>query len=743
MSCMVDWKQNLKKGVCAAAINLVVFSTGISAQDTPNDEDLMVLDVIVVTAQRRSENIQDVPISVTALAASELQARNAQSLRDLQFAVPNLTLYSRTDFNPNFIIRGISSGARNIGFESSLGVYVDGVFMGRTSGFNQQLDDIERVEVLRGPQGTLFGKNTISGALNITSKRPGDDFEGNVSVEYGNYDHVYASGYVSGPIIEGVLSAKVSAYTRDRDGFVTNVSGLGPDAVDDENTYGFRGEVRFTPSENLDIALRGDYSTADRRVLDGEVEAILANPFGLPLIGNVAGARTVSINGDNKEEREIAGGSLTAQYTLDSGHELVSISAMRSIEYGLPGADIDGEPGDFLSTDNLDKITQFSQEIRIASPEDKPFRYIVGGYYFNQDSDTRRSIILGQDMRGILSSFGVPVSLLTNLTNFGDVKTESIAGFASFTYNLTEQIELQGGARYNHEKKSLVFGQDGIDVLALPTVASFTDEIVENDFSPTVGLNYKPSENMMLYARYARGFKSGGWNADILSSSNPDDIVFDAESINSYEIGMKSELFERRARVNIAVFQLDYQDIQVSRFNNITGNFETANAAKARSRGFELEIATRVLKGLDLGFTVGYADAKYRSYPDAAPGVDLSGTQLDAPDLTLGASFAYSKPVTDTFDGLFRIDYSYRSDTPGDGLDPASTLDGFHILNGRMGITSENGLSLFFWARNILNNDHVVSRFDGGNLASTLGVTQRFATYGSPRTYGVSASYAF
>lgn len=733
-------KNNLKFGVCLAAIAAVGIAERAAAQSATDD---ISLEEIIITAEKRSENIQDVPISVTVLSGAELQQRSAESLRDLQFAIPNLTLYSRTDFNPNFIIRGISSGARNIGFESSLGVYVDGVFMGRTSGFNQQLDDIERVEVLRGPQGTLFGKNTISGALNIATLRPGDEFDGRVSVEYGNFDNRRASGYLSGPIVEGVLSAKVSGFTSDRDGFVTNVNASGPASVDDENTHGFRGELRFTPNEQLDIALRGDWSKADRRVLDGEVAEIIDNPFGLPLSGDVPGVRTVSIGGDNIEDREISGGSVTVAYQLDSGHEIVSISALRHLEYALPNSDLDGEPGDFLSNNNRDELKQFTQELRIASPATDPFRYVAGVYYFNQNSDTSRSIVLGDDLRGILAGFGVPAAFITNLTNSGSVDTKSFAAFANVSFDVSDHLELDAGVRYNNEQKDFVFGQDGIDVLGLPTIAPFTDEIKEEDFSPTFGLNYKPSDDTLLYARFAKGFKSGGWNADILSSSLPSDIVFDAESINSYEFGMKTEMWDRRARLNIAVFQLNYKDIQISRFNNVTGGFETANAARARSRGFEVEFTAVPAAGFDVSAGIGYADAEFRSYPDAAPGVDLSGAPLDAPNWTVSASAQYSRPVADKVEAIGRLDYAYRSSAPGDGLDAFSGVDGFATLNGRVGLAWDSGLALYFWARNITNNDFVVSQFVGGNLASTLGVTQRFATYGSPRTYGVSLSFDF
>lgn len=731
----------LRSGVCLVALMASGVCAAAGAQtDEPSSSDKeIVLGAVTVTAQKRAENIQDVPISITAMSDEELQQHGAASLRDLQFIVPNLTLYSRDDFNPNFIIRGISSGARNIGFESSVGVYVDGVFMGRTSGSIQQLDDIASVEVLRGPQGTLYGKNTISGAINVTTKRPGDTFEGRALVEMGNYNHLRLSGYASGPVIKDKVFAKVSGFTSKRDGFIENVNPAGPADLDNEDIFGFRTEVRFTPIDNLDIAVRGDWSKADRQQIDKEVDEITFNP-GFPLAGPVPGPRTVNMETSGAEKREISGGSVTATYDFASGHELVSISALRDIDYALPDIDLDYEPFSFLGADYKDTLSQFTQEIRLVSPDTGRLRYVLGAYYFDQTSETTRKFILGDDLKALL---GVPAFVPLEIADSGSIDTQTFAVFANFNYDLTERLQLDFGLRYNDEKKSLVFGQEGLPALGFPTVLPGTDEVHDSDISPTVGLNFKVNENTLVYGRYARGFKSGGWNADLLSDANLAEISFEPEQIDSYEVGVKTELFNDRVRANVALFNLNYQDIQVSVFEAATGRFATRNAAEATSQGFELEVSAKATRELELTLGVGYADASYDSYVIDAL-TDRTGEALDAPKWTFGASLNYERPISSGLSFASTIDYAYRGETPGEGHSrEVPGLPSFDTFDGRAGLVSDAGWSVFLWGKNLTDDDYLTNRFVGGNLLGLIGVEQRVVNYGSPRTYGVAMSYDF
>jgi iron complex outermembrane recepter protein len=740
------------------------------AQSAPAGESLEIPEIIV-TAQKRKEKLIDVPISITALTADQLQQSARRNVRDLQFAVPNLTTYSQSDFNPNIIIRGFESSARNVGFESSLGVYVDGVFTGRTASFTQELDDVERLEVLRGPQGTLFGKNTTTGAINITTKRPGNDFEGSAKLEGGNFGYYRSGLSLSGPIVADKLAAKVSGFLTGHDGYVTNVSTPNEPAANSDKSYGFRGEIRFTPTEAFDIALRGDYAHRTGIGFENEAAATLENPLDLPVDNIIPGPRTISAD-RNIENRDIYGGSLTLNYTLGNNGVLTSISALRGLKLG-GGGDTDSSPLDIINFATQDRLSQFSQELRYASPGDGAFKYVVGAYYFSQTAKSTREFGLGSVSQavlgGLLEQKGIPVDVIPSLltpaaiTDTTKANTKSYALFFNGSYNLTEQLSLNAGIRYSSETKKITLAQSSPPVLDFPVLGFYinvpatSDQFKDNDFSPTVGLSYKISEYANTYLRYSKGFKSGGWNAELLT---PAVAVFNAagdltgytlktvnfkpESIANYEFGIKTELLNRKLRVNLAVFQQDYSDIQIGQFIGGVQGYATSNAAKARSRGFELEVNAKPASGFDFNASLGYADSKYRRYltVDGDAPVDLSGKPLQTPrwTATIGGQYAY--PVADSIDVVVGADYAYRSSVPGDPLDTLSGSPGFGLLDARLGVEVSGSWSIYLWGKNILANDYVIQR--GTDTTSSLVLLSQFAVnYGDPRTFGVRASYNF
>jgi iron complex outermembrane recepter protein len=741
------------------------------AQSAPADEAVEIPEIIV-TAQKRKEKLIDVPISITALTADQLEQSARRNVRDLQYAVPNLTTYSQTDFSPNIIVRGFESSARNPGFESSLGIYVDGVFTGRTQSFTQDLDDVERLEVLRGPQGTLFGKNTTTGAINITTKRPGNEFEGRVKFEGGNFDYLRGGLSLSGPIVADKLAVKVSGFATRRDGFVDNVSAPEEPAANSDKSHGVRTEIRFTPTDSLDIALRGDYSRRDAIVYQNEISETFTNPLELPVNNIIPGVRTIAAD-RNSEKRDLYGGSLAINYTLGNEGILTSISALRGLKYDAAG-DVDSTPLDIFTVGFQDRISQFSQELRYASPDDGPFKYVVGGYYFSQTIKSARAFNLGPIVQGTLSGFlesrGIPVEVIPDLltppaidTN-SNVRTTSFAVFANGSYDLTEQLSLNAGIRYSNEKKKITLSQVAPLALDIGGAEAFinlpatTDEFKDADFSPTVGLSYKFSNQANVYLRYSKGFKSGGWNAELITpavavfNANREvtgftlaPISFKPESIANYELGFKSELFDRKLRLNLAVFQQDYSDIQISQFIGGVQGFSTTNAAKARSRGFELELNAKPARGFDLNASLGYANSKYRRYlttdGDGNP-VDFSGQSLETPRWTATLGGQYASPVSESIDLVVGADFSYRSRRPGDPLDPRSGVPGFSLLDLRLGIEAGESFSIYLWSKNILNKNYLNSRFTDSS-GGLVGLTQQAESYGEPRTFGVRASFQF
>jgi iron complex outermembrane recepter protein len=744
----------------------------LCAQTTPAPDNELVLKEIVVTAQKRTEKLLDVPISITTLSSAQLEQSARRNVRDLQYAVPNLTTYSQSDFNPNIIVRGFQGSARNIGFESSLGVYIDGVYTGRTSSFTQELDDVERLEVLRGPQGTLFGKNTTTGAISITTKRPGNEFEGGAKLEGGNFDYYRAGLYLSGPIVADKLAAKVSGFVTGHDGYVKNViTPNEPGAISDKS-YGVRSEIRFTPTETLDIALRGDYSRRKGRGFENEIAQTLENPLDLPVNNIIPGARTISAE-RNTEKRDLYGGSLAVNYTLGNSGVLTSISALRKLKLG-GGGDVDSTPLDIINFGTQDRLSQFSQELRYASPDDGPFKYVVGGYYFSQTAKSSRVFGLGSVVQaafsGLLEGNGVPADVIPSLlspssiTDTTNVKTSNYAFFANGSYNLTDQLSVNAGIRYSKETKKITLSQVSPPVLDFAVLGFYinvpatSDRIRDSDFSPTLGLSYKISDNTNTYLRYSKGFKSGGWNAELLTpavavfnaagdvtgySLKP--VNFKPESISNYEFGIKTELLDRKLRLNLAIFQQDYSDIQISQFVGGVQGYATSNAAKARSRGFELEVSAKPARGFDVNASVGYADSKYRRYfteDGNGDPADFSGIKLQTPRWTATIGSQYSYPATDAIDLVVGADYAYRSRVPGDPLDTLSGSRGFGLVDGRLGIEAGESWSIYLWGKNVFAKDYVLLR-GSDTVSSLVGLSQFAVNYGDPRTFGVRAGYKF
>jgi len=331
-------------------------------------EQGFLLEEVVVTAQKRTENLQDVPISITAVSERRLEQLSAKNVSDVENFAPNLHFTNTfSNWNPSIRVRGIKTSANNVGYESGFGTYIDGVYIGRSAALLQSLADVEMIEVLRGPQGTLFGKNTTVGAFNVRTRRPGDELEGMLKVEIGNYDLIRTRASISGPLVKDKLFGKISLGTDNRDGFYETINPNAHDAVgEDQRTT--RGELRYTPSDDLDIALRWDWTESEGYVIS---YALASLP---PLVIN---------QDDLIEERNMKGASLTADYNFGDGYTFTSISAFRSLDLSFEG-DLDNSATVFYSMDRTSEFEQFTQELRIASPTGRRFEYVAGLYYFNQ-----------------------------------------------------------------------------------------------------------------------------------------------------------------------------------------------------------------------------------------------------------------------------------------------------------------------------------------------------------------------
>ena len=440
------------------------------------------LEEITVTARKRAENLQDVPTAITAVTESQLDERGSVELIDLSKTVPNLTFNGNGSTLSAFGIRGIVAATRNIGFESGIGVYVDQVYVGRPAGFNQPLDDIQQIEVLRGPQGTLFGRNTIGGAINITTKRPGDELEGKLKLTAGDFDRLNASGYLSGPLAKDRLYGKLSVYSITRDGFVDNI--VDGSKLSDEDRVGYRASLFFTPSDNLEIVLSADGMEEETNRMftqftSFDVTSPLAGLYTFALAGNPALQGIPNLTGQDFtpiENRDLNGQSLRAVWNLDSGASIVSITSLRETDF-LLRADDDTTPIFLSHTTFDDRSELFTQELRWESVVDDRYDYLFGFYYQDSDASANRSTLITTPpglpftVNGAGFTFG-PVGCICSESS---VESESWAVFGNLNYRFSDRLSLALGLRFTDEDKSLDFQQTNTAFTGHPNILTAPD----------------------------------------------------------------------------------------------------------------------------------------------------------------------------------------------------------------------------------------------------------------------------
>lgn len=701
-----------------------------------NDRKLQnTLEEVVVTAQKREQDLQDVPISISVLGGDVMQQASVAKVTDLAKLVPNFSYDAAFGSNQDarVTLRGITGFARNAGFESGVSVYIDGVYAGRPVSQNLNLINVERVEVLRGPQGTLFGKNTIAGAINIVTKKPGEELEGKVGANFGNFERRNFSGYVSGPIAGDKLFAGASFFSNERDGYVRNL--FNGDMLGTEGAKGGDVQLRYAGS-NLDANLRADYLDDDStNVYTESLDGTSNIPGGVVYS---PGIRTINLDSTPREQREVYGVSLAMDYEWQE-HTFTSITAYRKSD-SINRGDNDNAPLDFLDVRGWTEVTEFaSQEFRFASPVQGAFDYILGIYLFDQS------------VKGAVRfAAGVAHPLPGLATVFSDIDTTSGALFAHANYRLTDHLTLTGGVRYTVERKDLndyhAVGPTAFG--GLFDFTSFTDDRRDSDVSPMLSLSYAISTDVNVYAKAARGFKSGGWNTDFISRPDhtppPKAVLdFDPERATTYELGIKSELLGRRLQLNLAAFQTDYEDLQVQRrildpaTNLFTSVFD--NAASSTIKGAEAEFATRVTEGLSLRGAVGYTDAVYDSFAGAAQIagtlVSFDGNRLaEAPKWSGSLMVDYKQPLVNDMMLSASFDYSYKGDFYTDASNRADLLiDSRGLWGGRIGISSD-AYEVFLWGENLADKDYLVTKQPGTVLRGT---------WGMPRSYGVQMAYKF
>ncbi|ODT87886.1 TonB-dependent receptor [Phenylobacterium sp. SCN 70-31] len=736
------------------------------------DDATATLGELVVTAQKRSERLQDVPVSVNVVSAETLQNSHITGLQQLQQLSPSLSFTpSANTRGQGLSVRGIGTLNFSDGVEPSVSVVVDGVVIGRSAASFFDFNDVERIEVLRGPQGMLFGKNAAAGVINIVTARPDlNETTGRASLSYGTFDEVRAKGSVSVPIKAGEAAASLSGFYNRSDGFITNVVD-GRD-MNGLNSWGVRGKVAWSPDETFDLYATLDYTRADQDCCVTTSRSILPTtrylgPTGPTRASLFAGvdvgpfSRESNIDGLAFNDQKTWGASIEASKDLGTVI-LTSITAYREFNV-VDNNDADNSPLNLLNINSADQDQeQFTQEIRISSPAGQRLEYVAGLFYFNQDVATTTEV------RG---NFGQVLPGNGYFHNFIDraIRTRNYAVFGQATLNVTDQLRLIGGLRYTNEKLKARFlrtipagGLGAVPGLGGPAFDAPNLTAKDDDISYKAGAQYKVDDDLMLYATYSRGYKGQAINLlNNLSAAvvNSGRHVLQPEKVHNYEMGLRSTPFDRRVTFNLTAFHTEFRNFQAQTYDALTTSFALSNAGKLRSRGVELESQYSPVRALQLSANVAYADTRVENFaPACYPGQTLAlgcagGRQeVTGSDLTNAPKWSYTLAAryrhaleNAPFDLIADASYSYRSSVFFTYRDPNARQPGYGLLNANLGLASQDGrYEIIAFARNLLDKQFVSGTGTGflDNNAAGAGYTQTL-TPDAFRRVGVEARVNF
>lgn len=714
------------KSVMIACI-AVIASNEIYAEDNQNDNGL-VLEEITVTAQRRDENLQDVPISVQSFSGDALERTGIQSTADLELLTPSL-VYSQGIGLGSPYLRGIGTGGNGPGTENSVAVYSDGVYVGTKSSSLSSLANVERVEVLKGPQGTLFGRNATGGLIHIITKAPPtDQAEMAVKVGYGNYD-TKSFNFAGGVPLGDKLGASFSVDYQDQgEGWGENLVS-GNDANEVDNTLA-RLKLVYQASDATTVTVTGYYDDTEKsigvgpRLLDGALPAAGAD-YVFPATGG-----TYDTNGDT--ESVFASESSMVALKIEHDFEFAnftSISAYQESEYSAL-LDNDVTPLPLAVATVLNEENQFSQELKLSSHSGENFEWTLGAYAYFGDGDQ------------VVGLSGASFSFVQELLFNGKQKTDSFAIYAQVSQQLGEKTRLTGGLRHTWDEREISGSRDRITLGGEFVSAPITPESSDfNEFTWRLALDRQLSSDVMGYISYNRGFKSGLYNASFLQSTpvNP-------ELLDAYEVGFKSELLERRLRLNATAFYYDYTDIQLTQFVNSIAILR--NAAEAEIYGIEVETEYLLNNKLTLTGGLSWMKGTYESFEGAGfavpnpaggntvvPG-DATGNEIArTPRLTANATLNYSTQLASGNEFSFDLSLSYND---GYFTEPDNLLsqDSYHLVNARAQVDfMDDQMSASVWGKNLTDELYtsVLTAQAIGDIYSPS----------APRTFGVSLEYRF
>jgi iron complex outermembrane receptor protein len=777
-----------------ALVAITALPAPAAAQAQTSSATAFAVEEIMVTARKREESLQDAPIAITAFSSAGIEARGITNISEIESFTPNLTFrntaaIAATSSAASIYIRGIGQQDWALATDPGVGMYVDGVYVARSIGAVLDMLEVERVEVLKGPQGTLFGRNTIGGAISITTKKPDfDEMYGSGEIVVGRFNRTDFRATFNLPVSD-TLAFNFAGSRKKRDGYVKNLVPGGPD-LGDEDSWAGRASMRWMASDNFEVYLAVDGSRERTNpagnvligVDENAIFPLIANGLELdpdnpvnrygqnpspvcldqsdpsrlsdptcfnaqwivgpyrtysthtsanPFVGTlIPGGFTVSPDtGINS-----FGVSLDLKWDINENVSIRSITAYREVS-GFWSRDSDHTPLTVLQTANYYEQDQFSQELQVQGTAlDGSLKWLIGGYYFEEQGQHWDVI----ELAGSVFDSG------------GLVDNDNKAIFGQFTYDVTDNFHVTLGGRYTDEKKrfnpkSRVAQDNGLGipagVLVLPDAwASLSTE----EFTPYVNAAFDITEDAMVYASFSRGFKSGTFTQRVFPP-RPDIPSADPEKVDAYEIGFKTNWYDRRIRLNGAAFWTDYKDMQVNVSEAVPGGTEigiiTRNAAKARIKGFELELLALPVDNLVIEGGIGYLDAKYTQLDPGAvtAGLTLNSLLVNTPEWSVTGAMAYTIEIEGGWELTPRVDYSYTSKIANNSANTPELVQGnVHLINLALRLTDPDDVwAITAMVKNLTDKAYIVA----GNYDPGSGIIE--GVYSRPREWSFGVKRKF
>lgn len=674
----------------------------------------LVIEEITVTAERRAENLQDVSVSVTAFGEAEIRQAGIENTQDFINLTPNMNLDDSFSLGNTFVtVRGVTQINNS---DSPVAVVIDGVPQNSQKQFKQELFDVERIEVLRGPQGALYGRNALGGAINIVTKQPTNEYEGSIKLGAGNGDLRGANIAYGGPIVEDSLYFRLAAGYKTFDGLIDNDT-LSREA-DFYDAKDFRGKLLWEATENLSFDLRYSYSDLDGGGLADSVPGVgpaeNADNFVDPL-SNILGKsdRTVD-DASLKVEWSSELGTLSYIYGYTELEENIfgdsDFEATTAIPFPVAFDPVTGAPIAFttlsdLAQSHLLDLELNSHELRFTSADDERFRWIVGGFFQNTDRSLTSSLIATATPPGVRA----PLFVIPD-----EQDNDAWALFAQFDYDLTDTVELSWSIRYDKDERE-------------QTSTGLSEEF--DSWQPKITLTKSFSNDSLIYATYSTGFRSGGFNID--------GIVFDDETLQNFELGFKSRLLDGRMILNGAVFHSTSEDFQFFFVDFSRGGQVIDNIDEVELRGIEVEFQYLATEELRLYGSVGVTDSEITDFAQFPSQEGNHSPKSSQPSYNLG--FEYSKEISNGLTGAFRVDLEHRGRKYWHP-DNVETQDSLDLLNARLSLSSDEW-TVAVWGKNITDEEYYTDFND--NAYSGLPTGNDIGYLGQPATYGIEFIYDF